>query len=86
MERKLVEQKLAVQMREPAYQVLEEDPTNKYEKAANNLLTDICTDLGLDVTKPPIKHVLSNYSSAPELYPMAWLRITSPAFPTPKFE
>ena len=53
MERELVEQKLADHLREPAYQLLEEDPTNKYETAANNLFTDICIDLGIDVTKPP---------------------------------
>ena len=56
---------------EPAYHILMEDPTSDFEKEANKLLIDISTDLSIDISKPPMKHLLSTYSTAPELYPQA---------------
>ena len=82
MDRALVDQKLADHLKEPAYQLLKEDPTIEFEKEANNLLIDISTDLGADISKPPMKHLLSTYSTAPELYPQA--KDHKPTFPNTK--
>ena len=82
MNRELVDQKLADHLQEPAYHILMEDPTSDFEKEANKLLIDISTDLSIDISKPPMKHLLSTYSTAPELYPQA--KDHKPTFPNTK--
>ena len=82
MDRELVQTKIADHLRAPAYQLLEEDPTKSYETAANNLFADICADLNRDPSTPPTKHLMSQHSTAPELYPMA--KDHKPTFPDTK--